>query len=161
MPYYTDKSVVQLTGKYAIIFSAKIESDPNVIGYHQQNIKRVGATYWGTGFAVDISRLTFPINGYIYTTDSRKVTHVARILNIETYGEKQKPSEPALRPPEYKDELFPTYLKFSSLEELPEPMELHRFRQWNNLSVVRPPQNYILIFDPLYEEHHPRTEQTR
>jgi MoxR-like ATPase len=138
-------------GKYAILWSANIDLYPNVIRYHQEHIRRVGATYWGVGFPIDTTRITLPINGYLYTTDSRKVTHVAKIEDVETYDSKQMPKELSLRPPEYKDEVHRTYFKISKLENLPVPIEIHKFRQWDGQEVVRPPQNYVLVLEPKIE----------
>lgn len=87
----------------------------------------------------------------MYTTDSRKVTHVARIEDVETYENKQMPKETSLRPPEYEDEVHRTYFRISKLENLPIPIEIHKFRQWDGQEVVRPPQNYILVMEPKVE----------
>lgn len=133
--------------KHAILMSANIERNPGVFRYHQEHIRRVEATYWGVDFPVDPTRFALPINGYFYATDTRKVTHVAKIEEIEAYDSPQMPKEMRLRPPEYK-EAHRTYFRFSKLESLPIPMEIHDFTQWNGKRVVRPPQNYVLIMDP-------------
>jgi hypothetical protein len=134
-------------GKYAILWSANIGLYPGVIEYHQEHIRRVGATYWGVGFSIDMARFALPINGYLYTTDSRKVTHVAKIEGIETYNKKQLPKEQRLRPPEYKNEVHRTYFRISELKRLPVPIEIHKFQQWNGKNIVRPPQNYVLVIE--------------
>ena len=135
--------------KYAILMSANVDLHPNVFGYHEEHIRRVGATYWGVGFPIDTTRFTLPINGYWYTTDSRKVTYSAKIDDVETFENKQMPKEPSLRPPEYKDEVHRTYFRISKLESLPVPIELHNLHQWDGKKVVRPPQNYVLILEPM------------
>jgi len=135
-------------GKYAILMSANIERNPGVFEYHQEHIRREGATYWGVGFPIDPKRITLPTNGFFYATDTRKVTHVAKIEEIEAYDSPRRPKEPRLRPPEYKDGIHRTYFKFSRLEKLPASMEIHDFTQWNGKGVVRPPQNYVLVRDP-------------
>jgi MoxR-like ATPase len=148
LPYFFGMKPQITEGKYAILWSANINLHPRVIEYPQENIRRMGATYWGVGFSIDTTRITLPVNGYLYTTDRRKVTHIAKIEDVETYDKPQMPREASLRPPEYKDEVHRTYFRLSRLENLSSPIEIHDFTQWNGEKVVRPPQNYVLVLEP-------------
>ena len=132
--------------KYAILWSANIDLHPSVIEHHQEHIRRAGAAYWGVGFTIDTTRFTLPINGYLYTTNNRKVTHIAKIEDIETYDSNHKPKEKSLLPPEYRG-FYRTYFRISKLENIPVPIEIHKFQQWNGKTVVRPPQKYILVME--------------
>jgi len=138
----------------AFLWSADLKKYPNVIKNHQEHIRKTGATYWGVGFAVKTDEfdlpfeIPLPLDGYLYEKGG-KVKFYAKIEAIESYGKKQLPKEPHLRPKSYATELSRTYLKLSMLESLPRAVDVSEFRKWKDQKPVpRPPQNYTIVLEP-------------
>lgn len=138
----------------AFLWSTDTEKYPNVIKNHQEQIRKMGATYWGVGFAVKTDEfglpfeIPLPLDGYLYEKGD-KVKFFAKIEAIESYEKEQLPKERDLRPPSYAGELFKTYLKLSKLEPLPRAMDISELRKWKDQKpVVHPPQNYVTIIEP-------------
>jgi len=138
----------------AFLWSADPKKYPNVIKNHQEQIGKMGATYWGVGFAVKTDEfglpfeIPLPLDGYLYEKGG-KVKFYAKIEAIESYGKKQLPKEPHLRPKPYATEFSKTYLKLSMLEPLPRAMDISDFIKWKDQKPVpRPPQNYTIVLEP-------------
>lgn len=133
----------------AILFSVDVRGWPGGIETHQKQIDELGATLFAVNFPIDRSKLQFPMNGYVYVKGD-KVNYKVIIEDVESYSEKHPPSDPSLRPLEWRDNYFKTYFKLTSLEPLDKPKEVSEFRKMRDGKPVDPQmlQNFTYVYDP-------------
>lgn len=138
------------------------------INITNRKIEKSGASLWGVDFRVNKRNIkkhggSFPLPGYLYVTQDSssvdesltgKVSYKTKVEDIDSNAIRHKPREPELRPDEWKDLFYKTYLKLSfPLTPLKIPVEVSKIEKWDTTPIrgEQALRNYILIIDEFWK----------
>jgi len=120
-----------------------------------------GEALWGVRFPLNKNSIirkggVFPIKGMFYVkknsyfipkTRRGFISYEVIIQDVESYKKPQTPSDPNLRPIQWRENFFRTYLRLSSKIEPIIPIQISEIRKWDGMILkgTSSVQGYVLV----------------
>jgi DNA-directed RNA polymerase subunit A" len=136
-----------------------MEDDPQIVEKYIEVVEKRKRTHWGVDFQVNLKNFEFPITAYI-NIKRHGVNHKVIIEGIEVYDKPKIFDKVTLIPPDRKNSKFPTYLKVTTIENLPVSLQAKNFKNFKG-TPLKSLKNYTQIMDLTKSEMEQLIEEKR